>query len=236
MPGFIVSVLIIISLLCTLASAKQDVKSVLEGIRAKYGSLPGLTLTYEREVVSKTMAMLGDEVRGDLATGKMFFKPPLYLKLEQSTPSNEIILSDENNFWWYIPDQKRVYKYSAKDFGKELRILSNIFQGLIDVDDKFKTTLKDSEAGNGYCVELKPVAPWQSIDHLILMVTDEYVIKNINIHYQLGSITIFTVDQIKPVSDFKEDTFIFNIPEGVELIEEKDLDLLQQDTTVQCNQ
>ncbi len=32
--------------------------AILEGIRKRYGLVPGLTLTYEREVITKSMAML----------------------------------------------------------------------------------------------------------------------------------------------------------------------------------
>ena len=80
-----------------------DLTDILEGIRKNYGSLPGLTLSYSREVITRSMAMLGDQVKGDLATGHMFFKPPCFLKLEQKTPKQETVISDEETLWWYIP-------------------------------------------------------------------------------------------------------------------------------------
>jgi outer membrane lipoprotein-sorting protein len=218
---------LILFLLQAPASANSDLTDILEGIRKNYGSLPGLTLTYSREVITRSMTMLGDQVKGDLATGCMFFKPPCFLKLLQETPKPETVISDDETLWWYIPDQKRAYKYPAKDFGKELRLLSDIFHGLIRVEERFEVTLLDPNELGEYQVELRPNPPWQNIDRIILAVTSEYTIRIVGIHYQLGSVTLFTLKDIVAKQDFEKDFFNFVLPEGVQLLEEKGLDSLQ---------
>jgi len=209
------------------ASANGDLTDILEGIRKNYGSLPGLTLSYSREVITRSMTMLGDQVKGDLATGHMFFKPPCFLKLAQKTPKPETVISDEDILWWYIPDQKRAYKYLAKDFGKELRLLSDIFRGLIRVEERFEVTLLDPNELGEYQVELRPNPPWQNIDRIILAVTSEHNIRIVGIHYQLGSVTLFTLKDIAAKQDFEKDFFSFVLPEGVQLVEEKGSNSLQ---------
>ena len=47
--------------------AKDDLSTILEGIRGKYGNLPGLSVGYTREVITRSMSMLGDKVKGDVA-------------------------------------------------------------------------------------------------------------------------------------------------------------------------
>ena len=72
-----------------------------------------------------------------------------------------------------FPDQKRAYKYPAQDFGKELRLLSDIFRGLIQVEERFEVTLLDPNELGEYQIELMPNPPWQNIDRIILSVTPE---------------------------------------------------------------
>ena len=213
-------VLLILGVLYGTAWADSDLKSVLDGIRKNYGDLPGLTLNYDREVISKTMAMLGDEVKGDLASGQMFFKPPCFLKLVQSNPTSETITYDKETLWWHLPHEKRVYKYSAKEFGNELRLLSDIFRGLIRVDERFQTTLLDLNGREDHKIELRPLTPWQNMDRMILTVTKSYRIQKVSIHYQLGSITLFMLKDIQAKKDFEEGFFKFVVPEETILIQE----------------
>jgi outer membrane lipoprotein-sorting protein len=202
------------------AFANGDLPDILEGIRKNYGTLPGLTLSYSREVITRSMTMLGDQVKGDLATGRMFFKPPHFLKLSQETPKPEIVISDEDTLWWYIAEQNRVYKYSAKEFGKELRLLSDIFRGLIQVEERFQVALLHPNELGEYQIELKPKLPWQNIDRVILAVTADHDIRIVGIHYQLGSVTLFTLRDIKAKQDFEMEFFDFVVPKGAKIVEE----------------
>ncbi len=218
----------IFTIVCMLAlllpgsvQAEEKLAVILDGIQKKYGTLSGLTVSYRREVITKTMAMLGDQVKGDLATGKMYFKPPNFLKLEQKTPKREFVISNDETLWWYIPEKKSAYKYSAKEFGKELRLLSDIFHGLINVEERFKVSMLEPNTLGEHQVELIPTPPWQSIDRIILSVTKELDIRIVGIHYQLGATTIFTLNDATEKKDFGKDFFNFTVPEGVLLVEDK---------------
>lgn len=203
------------------AFAKNDLSTVLEGIKGKYGDLPGLSIVYTREVITRSMSMLGNQVKGDLATGQMFFKPPYSLKLEQKTPNIETLIANEETLWWYIPDKKRVYKYPSEEFGKELRLLSDIFRGLSHVTKNFQIIMNDQAEKGKYQLELIPDPPWQEIDRIVLTVTHAYDIRVVNIHNQLGTITRFTLKGLTVKDNFEKDFFEFILPEGVELVEEK---------------
>ncbi len=201
--------------------AEDNLAVILDGIQKKYGTLSGLTVSYRREVLTKTMAMLGDQVKGDLATGQMYFKPPNFLKLEQQTPKQEFVISNEETLWWYIPDKKTAYKYSAKEFGKELRLLSDIFRGLINVKERFQVSQLESNTLGEYQVELVPAPPWQNIDRIILTVTKDLTIRIIGIHYQLGATTVFSLNNVAEKKDFEKDFFNFSVPEGSLLVEDQ---------------
>ncbi|NQU14566.1 MAG: outer membrane lipoprotein carrier protein LolA, partial [Desulfobacteraceae bacterium] len=130
MLRYIIIFHLVVSFFVCPAFASNDLSNILDGIRNKYGHLPGLSVTYTREVITRSMSMLGGQVKGDLATGRIYFKPSHYMRLEQETPRSETIIYNGDTLWWYIPDKKCVYKYPAQQFGQELRFLSNVFGGL----------------------------------------------------------------------------------------------------------
>jgi outer membrane lipoprotein-sorting protein len=204
------------------AFCNDNLTDILEGIRGKYGNLPGLSIAYTREVITRSMSMLGNRVKGDLATGRMFFKPPYFLRLEQETPSPETLIANEDTLWWYIPDKKQAHKYSSQEFGKELRLLSDIFRGLTKVTKNFQIVMNDQTEQGNYQIELIPDPPWQEIDRIILTVNHSYEIKVVNIHNQLGTITRFTLDDLTIKETFEKGFFEFIVPEGAQLVEEKD--------------
>lgn len=200
--------------------AKDDLSTILEGIRGKYGNLPGLSVGYTREVITRSMSMLGDKVKGDVATGQMFFKPPYFLKLEQKTPNPETLIANEDTIWWYIPDKKNAYKYPSREFGKELRLLSDIFRGLSQVTTNFQIVMSDQNEQGKYKIELIPDPPWQEIDRIALTVTRAYDIQVVNIYNQLGTVTRFTLVGLIVKDNFEKGFFEFILPEGVRLKEE----------------
>jgi len=218
---FIIFNLIVLLFHGSVAFAKDDLSTVLEGIKGKYGNLPGLSVAYTREVITRSMSMLGNQVKGDLATGQMFFKPPYSLKLEQKTPNIETLIANEETLWWYIPDKKCVHKYPSQEFGKELRLLSDILRGLNEVTKDFQIMMSDQAEKGKYRIELIPDPPWQEIDRIVLTVTHAYDIRVVNIHNQLGTITRFTLEGLTVKDNFEKGFFEFILPEGVELMEEK---------------
>ena len=202
------------------AMADESLISILEGIQKNYGHLSGLSVPYSREVITRSMSMLGDQVKGDIASGTIFFKHPYSLRLEQEKPKAETIIANNDTLWWYIPGKKCAYRYPAKDFGKELRLLSNIFRGLSEVENSFQVLLQDRNKSGEYEIELIPDPPWQEINKINLTVTKKYEIQTVRIHNQLGSITVFILGDFTEKEGFEKGFFQFIAPEGVRLIVE----------------
>jgi len=200
--------------------ADESLISILERIQKNYAHLSGLSVPYSREVITRSMSMLGDQVRGDMASGIIYFKHPYSLRLEQKEPKAETIIANNNTLWWYIPDMKCAYRYPAKEFGKELRLLSDIFRGLSQVENSFQVLLQDRNKSGEYEIELIPDPPWQEINKINLTVTKEYEIQAVRIHNQLGSITVFKLGDLTEKAGFEKGFFHFVVPEGVRLIVE----------------
>ncbi len=216
----VIFLILILTLLTNPASGTDRLSGIIEGIHNKYHDLPGLTVSYTREVVTRSMSMLGAQAKGDLATGRIYFRPPHFLRLEQKTPKPETIIANGETLWWHVPDKRHAYKYSSREFGKELGLLSDIFRGLSQVEKRFRVTVVDQNDQGEYLIRLKPDPPWQDIDRIRITVTPGYDIRVLEIYNQLGSITRFTLKDLTRKENFKEGFFDFVVPEGVQLIED----------------
>ena len=204
------------------ALAGSDLSKVLEGLKKTYGHLDALSIPYTREVVTRSMSMLGSRAKGDLATGTIYFRPPDLLRLEQEKPKVETIIANSTTMWWYIPDKKTAYEYKTREFGKELSLMTNIFRGLVEVEDNFKVTLHKKTSLGEYEMELIPTPPWQEILKIEVMATSDYRIRTAKIHNLLGSITIFTLGEFTEMDTLDERFFTFTAPKGVKIILEQD--------------
>lgn len=200
--------------------ADESLVNILAGIQKNYGRLSGLSVPYSREVITRSMSMLGEQARGDMASGTIYFKHPDLLRLEQEKPKAETIIANNDTLWWYIPEKKCVYRYPAKDFGKELRLLSDIFRGLSQVENSFQVLLQDRNKSEGYEIQLIPDPPWQEINKINLAVTKKYEIQTVRIYNQLGSITVFKLGGLTEKEGFENGFFQFIVPEGVRLVVE----------------
>lgn len=201
-------------------SANERLSCVLDGILKKYKEFPGLAVEYQREIITKSMGMLGDQVKSDIASGHFLFKPPHYLKVLQDKPVREVITTDGQTIWWFIIEKRIVYEYPADKLGRELRLLSDIFQGLSDVNDSFDAELTESGSDTEYHLNLVPKKPWEEIDHIELYVDLNFFIRVVEIHNFLGSVTRFILGDYLVREDFEKGFFSFVAPDGVEVIKE----------------
>ncbi|MFC1868067.1 outer membrane lipoprotein carrier protein LolA [Thermodesulfobacteriota bacterium] len=201
--------------------AGEPLTGILDGILKRYGGLPGLTVAYKREIITKSMAMLDDQMNRDPATGNFFFKPPNYLRVEQETPRPETVTTDGDTLWWYIPKKSLVYQYPSNKLGKELRLLSDIFQGLSKVGEGFDVVQSDLEDEREYHLKMIPNPHWEEIDHIDLTVDrGRFTIRLVEIHNFVGSVTRFILGEFSVRESFERGFFRFTVPEGIKVIKE----------------
>jgi len=200
------------------ALAGDNLDQVLDGLKKTYGHLDAISIPYTREVVTRSMMMLGDQAKGDLASGTIYFRAPDLLRLEQEKPKVETIIANSETMWWYIPGKKTAYEYKTEEFGKELRLMTNILRGLAQVEDNFKVTLHGKNSLGEYEMELIPTPPWEDIQKIEVTATADYTIKTAKIHNLLGSITIFTLEKFTEIHNLDKRFFTFTPPKGVKVI------------------
>lgn len=199
--------------------ADQQLSQILEGVQKKYSQLPGLSLPYERESITRSMALLGGGTNKDLAKGKLYFKPPSLVKIQQETPKPETMYTEGSVLWYYAPHKNEAYRYPSPDF---VQILGDVFQGLRDVEERFDVVLSKINEEGRCELKLIPNPPWPSIQHLELTVSQmTYTIQKVEIHDSVGGITRFLLGDLHVEDSFPEGFFRFNVPEGVDVIEEE---------------
>ncbi len=205
----------------SLATADMQLSEILKGIQKRYGDLPGLSIPYKREIITRSMALLGGSMDADMASGQIHFRSPKFLRVQQDTPKPETIISDGNTLWWYVPHKNQVYQYPSHQLGKEIQLLNDIFQGLRGVEESFDVMLMETDEKGGYQIKLIPNPPWTEIQHIMLAISQEdYTIRKVETHNQIGGITRFILGDLSVKEKFPEDFFRFVAPEGVKVIQQ----------------
>ena len=201
------------------ARCEDSLQAILEGLTEKYGNLSGLKVDYTREIITRSMFLLGGQARGDRARGLIFFKAPHFLRLEQKTPTRETVLTDGTVMWWYVPEKREANKYDARKFGKELGLLTDIFRGLVRVGERFDVTRLPETAPDAIRLQLTPVPAWKEIDRIVITLTPGHDIRVVEIHNLLGTVTRFTLDRFHEMDTFDNGFFEFSAPEGTKVVE-----------------
>ena len=217
---FALFLFVIVSTLLGKVSSDDQLSTIMDSIRQRYGEATGLNAEYTREAISKTMVALGVTERHDVAQGRLYFKSPHSLRLEQVSPQEELLLTDGETLWWYIPEKKEAYKYSAEKFGKELRLLGEVLRGLKGSKDNFLIDLTQDPETKTHQLILRPEPPWQDIDHLeVVLGQGDLVISEVNIYNSIGGLTRFFLSDWQENVPLHEASFTFSPPPGIEIIE-----------------
>jgi len=201
--------------------AGDEVSRIIDGMRSRYGNAAGITADYTREAISKTMVLLGTADRHDIAQGRLYFRPPYSLRLEQTSPQEELLVTDGQSLWWHVPHKNEAYRYPALEFGRELRLLSDILTGLRDAGANFEIALDSHSDTNVLSLILKPDPPWSDIEHLeVMILKNDYTIKQVEIYNMVGGLTRFVFSGLKETDRLEETLFSFSPPHGTKIVEQ----------------
>ncbi|HDR15850.1 MAG TPA: outer membrane lipoprotein carrier protein LolA [Desulfobacteraceae bacterium] len=195
--------------------AVSSCERVLQDMGERYGGLPGLSVEYRREVITGASSAAGGRTIEDIAEGRLYFKPPHFIKLLQLEPVEEHLITDGRNVWWYIPDKGKVERYPSSFFGKQLELLSEILQGFPEGSKSFECSAAPHEPGT--ILTLKPDPPWKEVEHITIHVDPLHKIQRISIRNHLGSTTRFVFGEVEIMQSFDEEFFKFSPPEGVRI-------------------
>lgn len=198
----------------------NQAKEVIDCLRSEYGDLAGFSVSYKREIISSSQALLGGPAAGDHASGRIHFRPPHFLKIAQETPKPETVVTQGETLWWYIPHKQEAHRYRSEDVGRELSLLADVFRGLQEVSESFEVHWEGHTEKGDRKIRLVPDPPWDQTDHITLAVTPGCRLRVVEIHNTMGNVTRFILDSMEPQDAFEEGFFTFSVPEGVRVLDE----------------
>ena len=196
-------------------------EDLVDRISIHYNKIGTFRAVYEQIAESQAMGGPQPIVFKDVTEGELLFMKPNLIRLDQKVPRNEVIVSDGKTSWWYIPDEKKAYKYAYVSQAGVLEALSEIFSGKRKLTESFRViVLKSSEELVKLRLEPKFVAT--DFEYLDIGLNNESLeLKDLQITNLLGQLTSFTFTGVEEDVDISPDLFSFTPPKGTEVIVNK---------------
>ena len=197
---------------------EESEQAILDRVNEHYAKLDTYRAAYEQMAESPAMGGSQAIVFKDVSTGELTFKKPDLIRLDQIEPRKEVLLSDGAVSWWYIPDEKKAYRYTAYTQAGALRALTEVFAGKGKMSDAFTESVLSS-GGETIRLRLKPKMGASDFEHLdIDLDAKSLELKGLFIVYLMGQNTQFTFSDIKEGTEVALDTFTFEPPKGTEIM------------------
>jgi outer membrane lipoprotein carrier protein len=155
--------------------------------------------------------------------GDVYFKKGGMMLWDYQKPDPKKIISDGKILWIYSPlDSQVIVSQLEKAFNTKIPV--NFLQGIGELSKDFHSSLKKSRDKNYHELELIPKKPDISIKKVELLISKgNFQIENICLYDQFGNYNRIIFENLKINRNLKNDIFLFEIPEGVEVINIKDL-------------
>ncbi len=189
-----------------------DSIAIVEAIQKQYDA----THTFKARFVQKAyLKVLG---QSQTAEGDVFIKKPGKMRWDYNSPDRQILVSDGQDLWLYLPDEKEVTKMNVKSiYSSNTPALFLAGRGQLT---KSFTIGKVTEEGGLYIAELIPRNKTQSLSKMVLLADKKnFQIVGSRVYDNLGNKTEMIFSNITTNPTLNKNLFQFEVPKGVELID-----------------
>ena len=189
-----------------------DSIAIVEAIQKRYDA----THTFQARFVQKSyLKILG---QSQTAKGTVFIKKPGKMKWDYNAPDRQILVSNDQGLWLYLPDEKQVTKMKVQSiYSSNTPALFLAGRGKLT---KSFTIGKVTEEGGLYIAELIPRDKARSLSKMVLLADKKnYQIVGSRVYDNLGNKTEMIFSNIITNPHLNPDLFQFEVPKGVELID-----------------
>jgi outer membrane lipoprotein carrier protein len=201
------------------AQEDPELQSLLEKLKDRFGAIKTLKADYVRDLLPKVSSVLPSAPLK--AEGRLTFASPNKLRLDQSQPRGELLISNGEKAWWYIPEEKTVQVFQVKEYGRQVKPITEFFSGLGGLEKHYTVRLDKTlpEEAPFYALVLQPKNPQPDLNQIHLRVSKttflplEFTFYNI-----LGDGTRFRFSQIQTAVKVSETAFQFAPPRGTQVI------------------
>lgn len=159
--------------------------------------------------------------------GTVAFKRPALMRWDYEKPEPKVAVADGRNTWLYLPGDRQVHKGSARDLQRE-GAAALLLAGRISLLKDFRSrrlTIEESGppgVAGGVAVELTPLKRTEEFQKLVLVIDpDRLQIRSLAVVGAAGERMTFDLFDLEEDPALTDDLFRFEVPEGVEIIEER---------------
>ncbi|MDR1608413.1 MAG: outer membrane lipoprotein carrier protein LolA [Deltaproteobacteria bacterium] len=194
-------------------------EEILKGLAKRYQDLEGLSAAYARKTQTALTQDLFMDPSGQ-ASGQLAWRKPALLRLEQKTPTEELMISDGAEVWWHLVAEKQAHVYRQLDLAGEMAPLLSFLTSLAELKKHFRVKKAPNEASrpNQSGLFLDPRQKDSATGQIIAWCDQEFKLTGFDLLTITGEKTSFYLTEVEPrVMDL--DQFSFTPPKGVKVIE-----------------
>ncbi len=207
----LLSILIVLWALPPSAMA-LDATAIVDAIQKQYDA----TDSFEARFVQKSyLKILGQSQQ---AQGTVAIKKPGKMKWDYKAPDPQILVSNDQALWLYLPDEQQVTKMKVQSiYSSNTPALFLAGRGKLTQSFTIKKVTEKDEI---YLVELIPRNKAQNLAKMVLLADkNNFQIIGSRVYDNLGNKTEMIFSDIRNNLALDEATFQFEVPKGVELID-----------------
>lgn len=191
------------------ASEKED---VLDAVQKQYDK----TKTFKAKFVQKSYLKIMGQTQ--TARGDVYIKKPGMMKWDYKAPDPQILTSNNNGVWLYLPEEKQVTKMQMENiYSSNTPAMFLVGKGKLSESFVVDKVMKTSGL---VTLTLLPKDDEMNIERLLLFVDDKnYQITGSSVYDKLGNKTEILFSSIRVNQAIPDEFFDFKIPEGVDVVD-----------------
>ena len=209
----IFSILFILLLLWPSGSAfALDSTAIVDAIQKQYDA----TDTFQAQFIQRSyLKILGQSQK---AEGSVSIQKPGKMKWDYKAPDRQVLVSNDQGLWLYLPDEKQVTKMKPQSIYSS-NTPALFLAGRGKLTESF-TIGKVTEENGRYVVALIPRNKAQNLSKMVLLADKKnYQIIGSRVYDNLGNKTEMIFSNTKTNPNLEKKLFQFKVPKGVELID-----------------
>ena len=195
----------------TLLAETSD-QQALDAIQKQYEKI----LTFEANFIQESYIRMMDQIQS--VEGQVKIKKPGKMRWVYGAPDEQILISDKNTLWLYIPEEEQATKVPVESiYSSNTPALFLAGQGKLT--QSFNIESVNQEKKN-IIVTLIPKTAQQSLARLVLFADKKnYQITGSTVYDKLGNRTTIRFNQIRVNKKILEEQFQLNTPPNVEILD-----------------
>jgi len=173
-------------------------------------------LTFEANFIQESYIRMMNQTQS--VEGKVKIKKPGKMRWVYGAPEEQVLISDENTLWLYIPEEEQATKVPVESiYSSNTPALFLAGQGKLT--QAFNVESVNQEK-NKIIVTLIPKTAQQSLARLVLFADKKnYQITGSTVYDKLGNKTTIRFNQIRINKKISEEQFQLNTPPNVEILD-----------------